>query len=636
MIIPMKKLSLLLFHRDREAFLHALQELGVVHVAEDPERIGEGLESVDTCIRSAERVAVSLRRLAKLEHDPVAQATDRTVESVIAAYEDLEAQIEKAEQHIQITKKEIQVLRPWGDFDPAAVKRLRDVGVSMRFYQAPEQQYSEIASGETPVEEIGREGKTVYFAVVQRGEPQPVDAEEVTLPERSLSQCKQALAALEQERAAAHDSLVKLTAYDNVLTDYIEHESSKRDFEAARLSMEGGAEGAVLHLTGWVPHTKEKAVRSFLDERSVWYSLDEPTQDEEPPVMLKNNKTSSLFEPIINIYSLPDYFELDPTPFIAPFFAFFFGLSLGDLGYGILLILIALFGIVKGPSRLKPFMYLGLVLGGATAVSGVFLNTFFGAPLFAAAGDSGGILQEGGVLAMLSPVQTERGTYFPAMPFSMYLGVVQLTIGLFIKMAVSWRTEGPAYAIEPFSSAMMIAGLTMLMAKIDFIDMGKLTLGPVSIGPALAGVPDGAMLAILFCGLGLFLLFNSPSKKIFIRPLLGLWGLYNFASGLMSYSLSYLRLFALGLAGGLLGAAFNQIAFMFITSDAGEVNYGSPLIIATILVLLVGHSLNLALAALGAFVHPLRLTFVEFYGISGFKGGGKPYKAFAKPAKAAQ
>jgi V/A-type H+-transporting ATPase subunit I len=101
----------------------------------------------------------------------------------------------------------------------------------------------------------------------------------------------------------------------------------------------------------------------------------------------------------------------------------------------------------------------------------------------------------------------------------------------------------------------------------------------------------------------------------------------------MADGLSYLRLFALGLAGGLLGAAFNQIAFMFIITKEGTLNYASPLIICTILILIIGHTLNFILAALGSFVHPLRLTFVEFYNNVVFKGGGQAFRPFSKAVK---
>ena len=108
---------------------------------------------------------------------------------------------------------------------------------------------------------------------------------------------------------------------------------------------------------------------------------------------------------------------------------------------------------------------------------------------------------------------------------------------------------------------------------------------------------------------------------------MGLWELYQFVSGVVGNLLSYLRLFALGLSGGLLGAAFNYIAFMFITKD-GVVHYASPLLAATIIVLVLGHTLNIALCCIGSFVHPLRLTFVEFYSNISFKGGGKQYSPF--------
>jgi V/A-type H+-transporting ATPase subunit I len=136
-------------------------------------------------------------------------------------------------------------------------------------------------------------------------------------------------------------------------------------------------------------------------------------------------------------------------------------------------------------------------------------------------------------------------------------------------------------------------------------------------------------------GIAMLLLFNNWAGfgKIYIKPLQGLWAMYNFTTGFLSNALSYLRLFALGLAGGLLGGAINKIAFMFITKADGTVHYASVGIVATVLLLIGGHTLNMGLACLSGFVHPLRLTFVEFYGAMGFKGGSKPYVPFANAGK---
>jgi V/A-type H+-transporting ATPase subunit I len=128
-------------------------------------------------------------------------------------------------------------------------------------------------------------------------------------------------------------------------------------------------------------------------------------------------------------------------------------------------------------------------------------------------------------------------------------------------------------------------------------------------------------------GLVLLFFFNNPSKSVFVRLPLGLWEFYQFVTGLMGDVLSYIRLFALGLAGGLLGASFNKIALMVC---GGELNFSTPLVVFTIIILILGHVINIALASLGAFVHPLRLTFVEFYKHLEFQGGAKEYKPFAK------
>ena len=123
---------------------------------------------------------------------------------------------------------------------------------------------------------------------------------------------------------------------------------------------------------------------------------------------------------------------------------------------------------------------------------------------------------------------------------------------------------------------------------------------------------------------------NNPDKKVYTRPLRFLGEFYFYITGLMSDGLSYLRLFALGLGGGLLGNAFNQIAFMFITDKSGNIKYTSFGIIGTILVLLAGHGLNFLLSAISSLAHTLRLTFVEFYNNVDFKGGGRAYKPFTK------
>jgi len=174
---------------------------------------------------------------------------------------------------------------------------------------------------------------------------------------------------------------------------------------------------------------------------------------------------------------------------------------------------------------------------------------------------------------------------------------------------------------------LMVIASTLGLVKMNFLDMA--TFVEITAGIPTQVVIDTIMTEWMtvpaIVGLVMLFLFNNPDKKLAIRLPLGLWEFYGFSTGLMGDALWYIRLFALGLAGGLLGMAFNDIAFMISAGDSPKF-----LVVFTILVLILGHSINFALSVLGSFVHPLRLTFVEFYKNINFRGGSKPYKPFMK------
>ena len=216
------------------------------------------------------------------------------------------------------------------------------------------------------------------------------------------------------------------------------------------------------------------------------------------------------------------------------------------------------------------------------------------------------------------------------MTFALYIGIMQILLGMIIRAVNRIRNNGILFGIEPLSNILMVGAFTIFLAQVDFMDMGTFSFWAFPVGKLLCSVPAAVTKVLAVAGLVLLLLFNDPRKKIPARVGFGLWAFYNFLSGVVSNGLSYLRLFALGLAGGLLGAAFNEIAFMLITDENGDVHYASVMTIVTVLILIASHTLNLGLSALGAFVHSLRLTFVEFYGNVNFKGGGKVYSPLSK------
>ncbi len=636
MVVKMKRLELLLYHRERERFLAELRNLGVVHIVEE-EHAEEApdVQADVTALKRAERVLALLQKLSKerISGKSVLHKTAYTPQALLDLFEELEGSIEKGNQEIAALRKDAKLLEPWGDFDPESVKSLRKAGIGIRFFTAPEKVYGTIDRKEVSIEEITRQERQVHFVSVERGEPVSIPgAEEIRLPDTSLSALR---TAIEESEARLEENRTNMEALTWHIDELVEHILEKKEVLAqasACLSMPGYAGGSVLHLQGWMPVKREKEVVRLLQSFTAWYRIREAGPDEPAPIMVQNGPFSKMFEPIMKIYSLPDYFELDPTPFFAPFFTIFVGLCLGDLGYGLILALLGIFATVKAPVHMKPMAMLVVVLGLSTAVAGILLNGAFGHTIFGGQG-----IQEGTaffpsgreIFSPLGAFETEKGLVYPMMSFALVIGIVQIFVGMILR-AINQVLQGSfTGAIQPLASLFMVFFTLMLAAHARFMDLHLLTIGPLKIGDLLTMLPRNTLPWLITATLVLFFLFNSLHLKIFLRPLMGLWEFYQFVTGIFGNILSYIRLFALGLASGLLGSAFNSIAFMFVTRD-GRVDYASPLIVATILVLIVGHTINFGLAIIGSFIHPLRLTFVEFYSNLGFKGGGKPYNPFRK------
>ncbi|HEX3019836.1 MAG TPA: V-type ATPase 116kDa subunit family protein [Chitinispirillaceae bacterium] len=634
MIVKMKKLELLLFYKEREQFLESLRTLGVVHVVEDLEK-GDNhhIQELQSVIRLCERVERKLLTVLDSKQPSVAQPSKEDATAVLKKFEDLEDELEKINQQIAAFKKDLLLIEPWGQFDPASIKRLADSGVKIRFLMMPVKRFDMLDVKNLPIREISRSGGQVNFVAVERDEQLAIDAEEVRLPEYSIDDLQKKIALLQGKGKEINSQIRDLASSVDVVSKYSLEMSNRLQYERAKEAMTYKADGKLLHMSGWFPVDRENDIKKFFESHSVYFSIQEPSADEDVPIKLKNSKFAKLFEPVTGIYSLPHYLELDTTPFVAPFFTIFFGLCLGDLGYGLLLLIGALFARSKVQAKLKPIISLIVVLALSTMVSGILLNSFFGYTIFGGPGVEGALLPSGvKKFAPLSPLLTEKGQVFPGLSLAIAIGFIQLLFGMAMKSYIGVKNGGLASGIQPVASMMMIVGGLIWAAQVDFLNLGipAFEVGPVKIGIVLLALPLILGKVLLFSGLVLFLLFNNVDKKIHIRPLIGLYELYNFTSGLLGNILSYLRLFALGLAGGLLGAAFNQIAFLMITKPDGSINYASAGVVGTIIVLIIGHALNLSLSIIGSFVHPLRLTLVEFYGAIGFKGGSKPYRPFTK------
>lgn len=586
MISKMKKYTFLVFHRDYDTFLTQLRDLGVVHITEK----AAGL------IEDNEDLQAALQHEDELRHLLAQGAPDQLVQERTAVEERIAAAQEAAKQ-----------AAVWGDFDAERIQSLKEAGYTLRFFACSSKAFEE--GWGIKVNEIG--GKAYFVAVSEYSENSDyseLPVTEIPAPEKSEKQWLQEVEHLNGLLAAAN---ARIEAWQKANLEDIKAQlveaRQQIDWQRVQLSTDKLADGALCLIEGFCPKDKEPALNEMLDSAQVYYEAEEPTKEDNTPIELKNNFYTRLFEPITRLYSLPNYAEIDPTPFFAPFFMLFFGLCLGDGGYGLVVLLAGLAVILKAP-KLKEWGWLGVFMGITTMVVGILTGMFFGINL-----------EE---VAVLAPVKqyfiTETnatvhfmgGAYHPMMVFAILIGIFQILFAMGFKVVKITLRDGFKYAA--YDCAWLVALVTLI---VWFALAGSLS--PVGLY-TIYGILGLCALFIMF--------YSNPDRKILLLNIGGgLWGTYNMVSGLLGDVLSYIRLFALGLAGGILGNVFNALALQAGGALPGWIGW-----LPTLLILVFGHSLNFALCLISSVVHPMRLTFVEFYKNAGFEGGGKEYKPFKK------
>jgi V/A-type H+-transporting ATPase subunit I len=605
MILPMKKYSMLVHHADFEQFLINLQNLGVVDVTDrgvEPDVVTQ--QKIDL-LQQYDRTIKFLS--AKINKESTTN-TDLSAQEIVDKISAMQAELDDIRQKGASLEKLYRMLRPWGDFDRAMFDKLEAHGFKLRFYVAGQRKYNPEWAAQYNLEIISETDGQVYFVIVDTGQGAiEIDAEEVRAPERAASGV---IAEREkhEERATeistyfkdqARAFIPKLLNVRNELLDQI-------NFKNVVQNSATEADDQIRIVQGWVPAQKADAVDIFLNEQSIFFLVENPVKGEKVPILLKNGKYSTLFEPIGKLYSLPKYGELDLVPFFAPFFMMFFGFCLGDAGYGLLFLIGATIAKPRVDGMMKKIVTLGQWLGGATIIFGALTGTFFGMNLIEMV-DNGNLTWLAGVRTYM--LDSEKMFYL-----ALILGAIQILYGMGIKAANLSRQFGFRYAFSTLGWMLLIVGgIVLYLLRSDNNQQLIITLFYVLLG--ISGI--------------LILFMNNPDKNIFINFGGGLWDVYSVVTGVLGDLLSYIRLFALGVSSAILGYVFNDLA----TQMSGSIPVVSQIIF--VLILLIGHGLNIFMASLGAFVHPLRLTFVEFYKNAGFQGGGKPYNPFMKKEEAA-
>ena len=615
MISKMNKLSFLIYHKEYEMFLEKLRELGVVHIEKR-----QGAE-VDANLQAFMQKRTAYQALLKnmalaaasFEGTPTEQPSTLTIEQVVESYEAQQEHIQALNMQLPVLDKEIDAMEVWGEFDWEVVDKLKANGWQMQFYCCPDKSFEETWTNEYNAVIVNRKGGQAYFVTVN-SMPVELEAEAVRLPKQSLSVLLNEQAKLKADVKAANDAL-DLFCIDNapVVEKALEDlESDINLLEVEQLGGERMADGAIIMMEGWVPVDNDAEVRKMLDESGVYYEIRPAEKEDNAPIKLKNNKFSRAFEMLTSMYGMPDYGEFDPTPLLAPFYALFFGMCVGDAGYGLLLVVLGLYLKKKLSKSMAGMMNLLITLGVATTVVGALFNTFFGAAL------TDWHLPEW-MNSLIISGKWDGTAYDKTMVIALLVGMFHICFAMTVKAIGSTVRYGFKNALSDWGWLLLVGG-SVVVATLTYLGVMDMEVSKT----VLIGI--GGVSAI-----GIYLL-NNLRRNIFVNIGAGLWDTYNMATGLMGDLLSYLRLYALGLAGGMLGGVFNDLG-MQLRDSMGDLLFGIPGWICFALIFVAGHGLNIALSCLSGYVHSIRLTFVEYFKNSGYDGKGVAYKPFSSNKK---
>ena len=610
MIAKMNKLTLLVYHKEYTAFLERLREVGVVHIVEKNSGTADTpeLEGLLATSSKYKRTIKRLEAFAPKECTPAGEVSNAA--AVVERVDALNADIELRKSEIQVLEKDISMLEPWGDFEYGNVEMLAESGLELRFYITPEKGYDcEWETLYNAVRVAEKQARIYFVTLTHAGEEFEIDAEQARLPKASLKSLNAELDAAMRRIEELNEELRELSAKE-LATLHAAQDSLAREIEFAKVHLDGEKVSGdrLLLLEGWVPEENTTELKSMLDGSGAFYELRPARRGDSFPVKLKNNAFTRMYEVLTKMYGMPSGTDFDPTPIVAPFFSLFFAFCMGDAGYGLILILLGFILKKKLGKDLAGMMNLVITLGIFTTVIGALLGTFFGISLLGT--DIPASMKE---FIFAGEVELFGSTYDKQMILALGIGVVHISIAMTVKAINSTVFYGFKDSLSAWGWWLVVVGGAVI---------GTLSL--LSVVPA--EISKWAFIAIGAVGaLGIYIL-NDFRRNIFANVGAGLWDTYNMASGLLGDILSYIRLFALGLAGGMLGQTFNSLAMMVVEGQEG---FGEVISwIGFGLIIVLGHTLNIAMSCLSAFVHPLRLTFVEYFKNAGYDGKGEEYKPF--------
>ena len=593
---------------EKESFLEQLQELGVVDISRSEKPVDQDSSQMLFKATRAKQVLEYLEGIdysKDADFDAVSKATVTVDDDAVSYVEQCRNRLVELTASLNEAEKQMKARLPWGSYDKKALDSLSGLGYKVRFYCVDKKRFDQQWEELYPLQVVEDDGKKVWFVTVApKAEEYSFPVQEMPAPEGTYAEAAASAEEIRKEIILAKAGILNAKDYIPAIKEACNNDLVELDRYLADSAGQNAADDLLTVFTGFAPVENEAELTEAFDKMGVLYIKEDAVEEDNPPIKLKNNWFARQFESFTGMYGMPVYSEFDPTSIVAPFYLLFFAMCLGDAGYGLVLLL---FGLMLNKGWVKFAMFDGLgtiisILGAGTLVVGTVLGTFFGMSLAEAAW----------VPQWLKSCMIVGEVEVPGMGMFNVQMLLALAIGVFhICLAMTVKAIGYTKRFG-FRANVSTWGWLLLI-------VGGLILAILGAGKLIA--PEAIKWAVIVIGtlsaLGIYI-FNTPGQNPLINIGAGLWDTYNMATGILGDVLSYIRLFALGLAGGMLGQAFNNLA---------EMVRGDSVItwLPFVLILLFGHVLNILMSSLGAFVHPLRLTFVEYFKNAGYEGKGARY-----------